>query len=66
VEASGEIAVGSPLVELVELSGSVDLLVVGSRGFGPVRRLLLGSTSDRLVREAACPVLAVPRPEGAD
>jgi nucleotide-binding universal stress UspA family protein len=66
VESSGEIAVGSPVEELVGLSASVDLLVVGSRGFGPVRRLLLGSTSDRLVREAESPVLAVPRPESAD
>ena len=66
VAASGEIAVGSPVDELVELSGEVDLLVVGSRGFGPVKRLLLGSTSDQLVREAACPVIAVPRPDHAD
>jgi nucleotide-binding universal stress UspA family protein len=65
VEASGEMAIGSPVEALVELSSSVDLLVVGSRGFGPVRRLLLGSTSDRLVREAACPVIAVPRPASA-
>jgi nucleotide-binding universal stress UspA family protein len=64
VEVSGGMAVGSPIVELVSLSDDVDLLVVGSRGFGPVRRLLLGSTSDRLVREAGCPVIAVPRPAG--
>jgi nucleotide-binding universal stress UspA family protein len=63
VRASGEVAVGSPLDQLVELSHDVGLVVVGSRGWGPVRRLLLGSTSDRLVREAACPVIAVPRPE---
>lgn len=65
VVAAGETAVGSAVDELVELSSEVDLLVVGSRGFGPVKRLLLGSTSDRLVREAACPVIAVPRPEHA-
>jgi nucleotide-binding universal stress UspA family protein len=35
----------------------VDLLVCGSRGYGPVRTLMLGSTSHALVREAACPVL---------
>jgi nucleotide-binding universal stress UspA family protein len=62
VEAAGELAVGSPVDALVELSGEVDLLVVGSRGWGPVRRHLLGSTSDRLVREAGCAVIAVPRP----
>jgi nucleotide-binding universal stress UspA family protein len=65
VEASGDVAVGSPIDELLELSRAVDLIVVGSRGWGPVRRLLLGSTSDRLVRDASCPVIAVPRPESA-
>lgn len=66
VQATGDIVIGSPIDALVELSRGVDLLVVGSRGWGPVRRLLLGSTSDGLVREAACPVIAVPRPAGAD
>jgi nucleotide-binding universal stress UspA family protein len=40
----------------------VDLLVLGSRGFGPVMRLLIGSVSSRVIREAPCPVLVVPRP----
>ena len=39
----------------------VDLLVVGSRGWGPVRRVLLGSVSSRLLRVAPCPLLVVPR-----
>ena len=42
----------------------VDLLVLGSRGFGPVMRLLVGSVSSRVIREAPCPVLVVPRPDG--
>lgn len=42
----------------------VDLLVVGSRGYGPLRRVLLGGTSSRLVRRAACPVMVVPRCAG--
>jgi hypothetical protein len=36
-------------------------MIVGSRGYGPYRAVLLGSVSGRLVREAACPVLVVPR-----
>jgi hypothetical protein len=36
--------------------------VTGSRGYGPARRLLLGSVSGHVVREARCPVLVVPRP----
>jgi nucleotide-binding universal stress UspA family protein len=66
VQSSTDVVVGLAVDELVELSHDVDLIVVGSRGWGPVRRLLLGSTSERLVREAACPVIAVPRPESAD
>lgn len=37
-----------------------DLIVVGSHGYGPVRRLVLGSVADRVVRMAPCPVLTVP------
>jgi nucleotide-binding universal stress UspA family protein len=60
--AAFEAVDGRPAAELTRRSADLDLLVVGSRGHGPVRRLLLGSTSTRLVREARCPVLVVPRP----
>ena len=39
----------------------VELLVVGSRGYGPVARVLLGSVSRKLATHAPCPVLVVPR-----
>ena len=39
----------------------VDLLVLGSRGYGPVRGTLLGSVSVAVVRAAPVPVLVVPR-----
>jgi nucleotide-binding universal stress UspA family protein len=42
----------------------VDLLVVGSRGYGPVRRVLLGGVSSGLMRSSPAPVLAVPRRAG--
>ncbi len=45
----------------VRSAHGVDLLVCGSRGYGPVRRVLLGGVSRRLIRTAACPVLVVPR-----
>ena len=41
-----------------------DLLVTGSRGYGPLRGALLGSTSRHLVDHAPCPVLVVPRSGG--
>jgi nucleotide-binding universal stress UspA family protein len=54
---------GEPVAKLLERAGEgVDLLVLGSRGFGPVMRLLIGSVSARVIREAPCPVLVVPRP----
>jgi nucleotide-binding universal stress UspA family protein len=39
----------------------VDLLVCGSRGYGPARRVLLGGVSSRLIRQARLPVAVVPR-----
>jgi nucleotide-binding universal stress UspA family protein len=54
---------GDPVGKLLEAAEKgVDLLVLGSRGFGPVMRLLIGSVSSRVIREAPCPVLVVPRP----
>jgi nucleotide-binding universal stress UspA family protein len=53
--------VGDPGEVLVELSEHLDLLVCGSRGYGPVRAVLLGSVSRRLAAEAHCPVLVLPR-----
>jgi nucleotide-binding universal stress UspA family protein len=61
VDAVGKAVVGGPVETLVELTHRIDLLVVGSRGWGPIRRILLGSTAARLIGEAACPVLVVPR-----
>jgi nucleotide-binding universal stress UspA family protein len=58
---------GHPGKWLVDLSDEVDLLVVGSRGQGGFRGLLLGSVSTYVVHHAHCPVVVV-RPErhGAD
>ena len=46
------------------VTGDVDVLVCGSRGYGPVRRVLLGGVAARLIRRAAAPVVVVPRGEG--
>jgi nucleotide-binding universal stress UspA family protein len=45
-------------------SCGVDLLVIGSRGFGPIRRVLLGSVSHELIQGAPCPLIVVPRSTG--
>jgi nucleotide-binding universal stress UspA family protein len=53
---------GPVATTLITQSAELDLLVAGSRGYGPVRRVLVGSVSRALVREASCPVVVVPRP----
>ena len=52
---------GDPADTLAAESESLDLIVVGSRGYGPIRRALLGDVNSSLTREAACPVIVVPR-----
>jgi nucleotide-binding universal stress UspA family protein len=47
--------------ELAAFGDQLDILVVGSRGYGPVRRLVSGSTSDYLERHARCSLLVLPR-----
>lgn len=42
----------------------VDLIVMASHGYGPVRQLLLGSTTERVLHHAACPVLVIPSKAG--
>jgi nucleotide-binding universal stress UspA family protein len=54
-------AYGDPAEELALYGASVDLLIVGSRGYGPLGRLIHGSTSLRLARSARCPLLVLPR-----
>jgi len=49
------------IIDLAEEVGA-GLIVVGSRGLGGVRRALMGSISDSIVRHAHCPVMVV-RPE---
>jgi nucleotide-binding universal stress UspA family protein len=54
---------GDPATELARACATgVDLLVVGSRGYGPLARALLGSVSRPLVKKAPCPVLVAARP----
>lgn len=52
---------GLPVEELAAFGDRVDVLVVGSRNYGPMRRLMLGSTSHGLARHARCALLVLPR-----
>ena len=66
VRATGELLYGVVVDELSMVGErGVDLLVCGSRGYGPVRRVLLGTVSAALLRQASVPVLVVPRGDDA-
>lgn len=58
---TGTTATGLAADELAEFSEQVDLLIVGSRGLGPIGRIALGSTSEMLADRAAAPLMVVPR-----
>jgi nucleotide-binding universal stress UspA family protein len=53
--------VEDPAQTLIGISENLDLLVCGSRGYGPVRAVLLGGVSRRVTAEARCPVIVLPR-----
>ena len=55
------LSMGSPDAEIVKLADDIGagLIVMGSRGLGGIRRALIGSVSNSVVRHAHCPVLVV-------
>jgi nucleotide-binding universal stress UspA family protein len=55
------VVTGSPGPALCEFAGSLpaSVIVLGTRGHGGLRRAVLGSVSDHIVRHAPCPVLTV-------
>ena len=62
VEHSGQVF-ADPQVALVHVEG-VDVMVMGSRNYGPVRRVLLGSLARQVMGSAPWPVIVVPRGAG--
>src|SRR5918994_1784488 len=59
--AGAHLRMGKVDLEIVTLAEELgaNLIVMGSRGLGGVRRALMGSVSDSVVRHAHCPVLVV-------
>ncbi len=60
-DVEGQAVYGLTGEELAAFSEKVDILIVGSRGYGPAKRLVLGSTSGYLQRHARSSLLVLPR-----
>jgi len=70
VEAAGvktemHLTVGTPFVDITALAKEkkIDLIIVATHGKGAIEHMLMGSTAERIVRKAPCPVLSVKHPE---
>jgi nucleotide-binding universal stress UspA family protein len=59
------VLVNDPAAALIAASKHVDLMIMGSRGLGPKRAVMLGSVSRKVSQQCACPLLVLPRGGGA-
>lgn len=65
IECERIIAFGTPFVEIVRTARDrdVDMIVMGTHGKRALNHALFGSTAEKVVRKAPCPVLTVKHPE---
>jgi nucleotide-binding universal stress UspA family protein len=61
INTETELVYGDPAEMLAGFTGALDLLVMGSRAYGPQRSVLLGGVSRRVTATAQCPVVVLPR-----
>lgn len=60
--AAAVLADGRPATVIADQAEKgIDLLIMGSRNYGPIRRVMVGSTAIELMRLAPCPVMVIPR-----
>lgn len=59
--SDGQHLVGEPATALADAASDLDLMVAGSRGYGPMQHVLLGSVSGPLMRTCPCPLIVLPR-----
>jgi nucleotide-binding universal stress UspA family protein len=61
-QVSTDVVVGPAAAAIVSYADghTADAIVIGSHGRGVIRRFLLGTVAERVLREANCPVLVVP------
>jgi nucleotide-binding universal stress UspA family protein len=60
-----EVSQGKPSAEIIRFAteNEIDVIVLGTHGKGMLDQALFGSTTERVVRRAPCPVLSVRLPE---
>lgn len=54
---------GLPADEILQAGENADMIVLGSRGAGGFRKLLMGSVSSQVTHHAHCPVVVIPQPK---
>ncbi|HBH52796.1 MAG TPA: universal stress protein [Planctomycetaceae bacterium] len=64
-EAHAIVRLGDPGLDITDYAAEIqaDLIVIPSHGYHGMKRFLLGSTAERVIRHAACPVLVLRRPD---
>lgn len=64
IKAKTIIKTGKPFIEIIETAKeeSVDLIIIASHGSSGVEHMLFGSTAEKVVRKAPCPVLTLRDP----
>ena len=65
VRAEAVLNEGDAARKVIGVSKLVDVLVIGSRGHGPLRAVLRGSVSGKVIRASSCPVIAIPNGAGS-
>lgn len=65
VEVETLITLGSAFVDIVSTArkNEIDLIIISTHGWGFIKHVLMGSTAERVVRKAPCPVLSVRKEE---
>ncbi len=64
IKVKSIIKTGKPFVEIVETASEedIDLIIISSHGHSGVEKILFGSTAEKVVRKAPCPVLTLRTP----
>lgn len=64
IKATKIIKVGQPFIEIIETAteNDIDLIIIATHGHTGVEHLLFGSTAEKVVRKAPCPVLTLREP----